>query len=161
MYTNERLKEKAAAESGIDIDWYFMDKFGKVAIVASAGGLLHDPVANDMDKLERMIAYFRSLPIISNEVLIEKNVLDEVAKYTQKQRDAYLKDLYSMVSRGFYYFDKVELGNYDDFKYRLKAKPSTPLIINKNETSIQEILPDIIIKNDIEDLKFFYVNEIA
>jgi hypothetical protein len=161
MYTNEGLNEKASAESWIDIDWYFMDKFGKVAIVASAGGLLPDPIANDMNKLKSMTTYFLSLPVISNDVYIEKYALDKIAKYTRQQKDAYLEDVYFMVSRGFYYFDKVELNNYVDFKYQLKATPSTPLIINKDDSGIQEMLPDIIIDNDLEHIKLFSVDEIA
>lgn len=161
MYTEERLIEKASVESGLDTDWYFMDKFGKIAVVASAGGLLPDPVAADMNRLERMIAYFRSLPVLSSEVTIEKHILDKVEKYTKEQREAYLKDLYFMVSRGFYYFDKTELNNYFDFRYELKAKPSVPFIINNNNSSMQEMLPNIVVGKDIEDIKFFSANELA
>ncbi|WP_217607279.1 hypothetical protein [Chitinophaga sp. GbtcB8] len=161
MYTEKRLIEKAAVESGIDTDWYFIDMFGKMAVVASAGGLLPDPVVADMNRLEKMIAYFRALPVLSNNIIIEKHILDKVEKYTKEQRETYLKDLYFMVSRGFYYFDKTELNNYFDFKYELKAKPSIPLIINNNDSSVQEILPNIVVGKDIEDIKFFFVNDFA
>ena len=61
MYTNQRLSEKSRTESGIDIDWYFLDPTGQVAIVASAGGLIPDPIAADMDKLRKMISYFETV----------------------------------------------------------------------------------------------------
>lgn len=161
MYSEKRLIEKATVESGIDTDWYFMDKFGKIAIVASAGGLLPDPIAADMDRLERMIAYFRSLPVLSNEITIEEHILERVENYAKEQRDAYLKDLYFMASRGFYYFDKIELNNYFDFRYELKAKPSVPFIINSNDSSIYEILPNIVVGRDIEEIKSFSANELV
>jgi len=159
MYTENRLNEKVGVESGIDIDWYFIDKFGRIAIVASAGGLLPDPVATDMDRLRRMITYFRSLPVLSNEIIIEKYVLDEVDKYTPQQKEDYLEDLYYMVSKGFYYFDKIEVNRYFDFRYALKAKPSVPLIINKQDSNMQDFVPNIVIDDDLDNIKFFLVNE--
>lgn len=160
-YTEQRLNEKAAEESAIDTDWYFLDRTGKIAVVASAGGLLPDPIASDMDRLKSMITHFRSLPVLSNEVIIEKYVLDKVDKYAKDQKDAYLRDLYFMGSRGFYYFDKVELNNYFDFRYQLKAKPTKPFIINSLDRDIQDILPHIIVDNDLDNIKAFLVNEMT
>jgi len=161
MYTNQRLSEKSCTESGIDIDWYFLDPTGQIAIVASAGGLIPDPIASDMDRLRKMIAYFRSLPVLSNNIIIENHVLDEIKHYTQQQKDRYLEDLYFMSSRGFYYFDKVEINNYFDFSYHLKAKPSIPFIIDKSDNRIQEFLPPITLHQSLYDIKLLSVNELT
>jgi hypothetical protein len=161
MYTNQRLSEKASTESGIDIDWYFLDPTGKIAIVASARGLIPDPIASDMDRLRKMISYFRSLPILSNNIIIENHVLDKIKHYTQQQKDRYLEDLYFMSSRGFYYFDKVEIIKYFDFSYHLKAKPTIPLIIDKSDNRIQEFLPPITLHQSLDDIKLLSVNELA
>lgn len=94
MYSEERIKEKAINESGIDTDWFLMDSNGKIAVVASAGGLLPDSVSSDMERLKRMIEYFRSLPILSDDIIIDERVLKLIDSYNGKQKDAYLKDLY-------------------------------------------------------------------
>lgn len=161
MYSEERIKEKAINESGIDTDWYLMDNNGKIAIVASGGGLLPDSVSSNMERLKRMIKYFRSLPILSDDIIIDERVLKLIANYNKKQKDAYLRDLYFMTSRGFYYFDKMILNNYSDFRYYLKAKPIKPLIIDKNINSNRDVLPLTFINGDMEDIKHFMVNEIS
>jgi len=161
MYTNQRLSEKSRTESGIDIDWYFLDPIGQIAIVASAGGLIPDPIAADMDKLRKMISYFRSLPILSNNIIIENHILDEIKHYSQQQKDHYLEDLHFMCSRGFYYFDKIEINQYFDFSYHLKAKPSIPLIIDKSDNRIHEFLPPITLHQNLDTIKLFLVNELT
>lgn len=35
MYSEERTKEKAINESGIDTDWFLADSNGKIAVVCS------------------------------------------------------------------------------------------------------------------------------
>lgn len=160
MYSEERIKEKAMNESGIDTDWYFFDRKGQIAIVASAGGLLPESVSSNMNRLKRMIEYFRSLPVLSNDIVIEEDVLKLVHNYSSGQKEAYLRDLYFMASRGFYYFDKVILNDYFDFRYYLKAKPIKPLIINKSEDAVRDILPCTFIDKDLESMKSFMVNDI-
>ncbi|MET3878745.1 hypothetical protein [Chitinophaga sp. OAE865] len=159
MYSEERIKEKAINESGIDTDWFLMDSNGKIAVVASAGGLLPDSVSSDMERLKRMIEYFRSLPILSDDIIIDERVLKLIDSYNGKQKDAYLKDLYFMASRGLYYFDKMILNDYSDFRYYLKAKPIKPLVIGKNINS-KDVLPLTTIDRDMENINQFMVNEI-
>jgi hypothetical protein len=105
-----------------------------------------------------MITYFRSLPILSNDIEIEESVLQNIKNYTEEQKQAYLKDLYFMASRGFYYFDKLVLNNYSDFRYYLKAKPKNPLDVNLLSEKL--ILPNTFVNEDLEDLKYFEVNQI-
>lgn len=161
MYSEERINKKAMNESGIDTDWFLMDSNGKIAVVASGGGLLPDSVSSDMVRLKRMIEYFRSLPILSDSIIIEEPVLKLISNYNEKQKAAYLRDVNFMTSRGFYYFDKMILNDYSDFRYYLKAKPVKPLIIDKNIKSNKDVLPLTFINGDIEDMKYFMVNEIS
>ncbi|MEZ2440277.1 hypothetical protein AB6805_01045 [Chitinophaga sp. RCC_12] len=139
MYSEERVKEKAVNESGIDTDWYFLDNKGQIAVVASGGGLLPESVSSDMDKLRRRL----------------------IDNYNEKQKAACLRDLYFMASRGFYYFDKMVLGDYFYFGYYLKAKPISPLITDKSANNIQDIRPLTFIDGDLESVKHFMVNEIS
>ncbi|ASZ09872.1 hypothetical protein KTO58_26570 [Chitinophaga pendula] len=159
MNTEEEMKEKSMSESGLDIDWYFTDASGKIAIVASAGGMLPDVVVNNMEKLKGMIKYFRSLPVLSNEILIEERVVQEISGHSEEQKKAYLRDVHYMVSRGFYYFDKEVLNNYYDLRYYLKASPIKPLIINR-DTDGHLFLPEAIINSNLSDLKAFTVDQI-
>lgn len=39
-----------------------------------------DQVSGDMDRLKRMIAYFRSLPELSDDIIIEEDILRFVVK---------------------------------------------------------------------------------
>lgn len=160
MYSEERIKEKAMNESGIDTDWYFLDNSGQIAVVASGGGLLPESVSSDMGKLAKMVEYFRSLPVLSNDIIVEEYVLKLIDNYNEKQKTAYLRDLYFMASRGFYYFDKIVLSDYFDFGYYLKAKPIKPLIIDKSADRIKDFLPLTFIDGDMESIKHFMVNEI-
>jgi len=157
LYSEKRINEKALIESGIDTDWYFMDNSGKIAIVASGGGLLPESVSSDMGRLTRMIKYFRSLPVLSNDIIIENRVLKSIKTYNEKQKDIYLSDLYFMATRGFYYFDKMISNNYSDFRYFLKAKPTIPLIIDKNTS----VLPFTFINGNLENIKYFEANKMS
>lgn len=161
MYSEGRIKDKAINESEIDTDWYFLDRKGQIAIAVSAGGLLPESVSSDMDRLKRMIKYFRFLPVLSNDIVIEEDVLKLVHNYSAGQKEAYLRDLYFMASRGFHYFEKVILNDYFDFRYYLKAKPIKPLIINKSEDAARDILPYTFIDKDLENMKSFMVNDIS
>jgi hypothetical protein len=160
MYSAERINEKEVHESGIDIDWYFFDKTGKIAVVASGGGMLPDSASMDMDRLRKMTNYFRSLPVLSEDIIIEESVIEKIENYKEDQKIAYLKDLHFMVSRGFYYFDKMALNDYSDFKYHLKAKPTTALLIDRFDKGVKSILPDTLIEQDLEEMMCFFVNEL-
>jgi hypothetical protein len=63
-----------------------------------------------------------------------------------------------MASRGFYYFDKLVLNSYADFRYYLKAKHKKPLDVNLLNEKL--ILPKTFVNEDLEDLKYFEVNQI-
>ncbi|NLR62516.1 hypothetical protein HGH93_30775 [Chitinophaga polysaccharea] len=160
MYSAERINEKAAIESGIDTDWYLLDDNFQIAIVASAGGLLPESVSSDLPRLERTIKYFRALPVLSNEITLTDDVCKLIAGYNQQQKDTYLKDVHYMTSRGFYYFDKVVVNAYDDFRYFLKAKPAKPLIIDREDNAIKELLSFPRLKGEFENLIQFMVNGI-
>lgn len=147
-------------EPGIDTDWYFTDSNNQIAIVASGGGLLPESTSSDKERLTRMIKYFRSLPVSSNDIIIEDQVLQLIDNYNEKQETAYLKDAYFMASRGFYYFDKMILNDYSDFRYYLKAKPTNPLIIDTTINSMKDIIPFPSINKRLETIKHFMVNEI-
>ena len=119
MFSNEKM----AKEVGFDFDWYFLDSKGKIGIVASAGGFLPNSISQDYDRLNLVTSYFRSLPKISDEIFIEDFVYTEIKKYNHSRKEAALKDLKFMTSKGLYYFDKEVLNNYEDYNYLLKAKP--------------------------------------
>lgn len=150
-----RAEQKSINESGIDTDWYFTDSKGHIAVVASAGGLLPAPVSGDMEKLAGMIAYFRSLPELSDDIIIEEDILRIIDNYSEDKRKAYLKNVRFMVAKGFYYFDKTIMNNYWDYRYYLKASPKRPLII---DSDIGNRFPLIVIEEDLHNLKQFFVN---
>ena len=54
--------------------------------------------------------------------------IDEIIARSQNQfienfREAYLKSFISMARKGIYSFDKTKLGDFDDWRYHLVARP--------------------------------------
>ncbi|WP_160711443.1 hypothetical protein [Chitinophaga solisilvae] len=160
MYSEKRINEKMALEYVIDTDWFFLDNYGHIAVVASAGGLLPESVSADMEKLKKMISFFRSLPVLSNDIILEEDVLQKIGNFSDKGKENYLKDLYFMASRGFYYFDKVILNEYTDFRYFLKAKPVKTLDVNVIKDKITDFFSITLINDNLERMKHFNVNEV-
>ena len=156
MYSKEEIEKKVGNESWLDTDWYFVDKNGKVAVVASAGGLLPDLVANDIEGLKKIITHFRSLPVISNEIEIVEKVLSYARGLQADGKKAYLQDLHFMSGKGLYYFDKVEVNNFYDFRYYLKSRPVKPLVLNNPD----ELNPIVKLEIDLDELKEFFVDQL-
>ena len=156
IYSQKMLNEKIIEETHIDVDWYCIDKNGFVGIVASAGGMLPTSVVQQLNNPINVIEYFRNLPTISNEVIIENAVTEKLNTMDFKQQEAYLKDVKLMTSKGLYYFDKKELNNYFSFEYFLKARPVKPLKIENLDLIYRNAVIHTVIEIDFNiDTLFF------
>jgi len=120
-----------------------------------------DSVVLHPEDQKRIRAYFRSLPDLSHEIKIEDSVLAKTSDMDNFHKQAYLKDLYEMTRKGLYYYDKLKLGDYFDYKYYLKASPLMPLLNVNIDPSIFKGIASTKIEGEIKDLKLFNVSEIS
>ena len=76
IYSEEVLSRKIEHESGIDVDWFACDSLGRIAMVASAGGMLPNTIVKQRES-DFVYKYFRSLPKVS-EVIHFTNDLERI-----------------------------------------------------------------------------------
>ncbi len=158
IYKDKELNEKIKDEAHLDTDWYCIDKNGCLGIIASAGGLLPSSVIRQLNSPNNIIDYFRNLPPISSEIILENTIIEKLKTMNFKQEEAYLKDVKLMTSKGLYYFDKQVLNNYFDFEYIKKAKPKKILTLNNIAPIFKDIVMQTIIEIDFDVDTFFFVN---
>lgn len=133
----------------LDMDWFFTDG-EHIGFVASAGGKLPDSVSI-LDKENRLSAYFRSLPEIS-EAIIDSTL--------GKEEFIYLMDFLNMSKKGLYSFDKTILNDSSDTNYRLVASPGNPLKLNQLPPDILEIIVETRYCNKFVNIQKINVLEI-
>ena len=161
IYSKKTLDEKIKDEVHVDTDWYCIDKNGCIGIVASAGGMLPSSVVQQLNNPNNVIDYFRKLPTIADEIILENPVLDKLKTMDFNQQETYLKDLKFMTSKGLYYFDKRELNNYFDFEYFLKAKPANTLKVENLDVVYKAIILQTVIQIEFNIDKTFLVNQVS
>jgi hypothetical protein len=127
-----------------DIDWFFTNNYN-VVFVASGGGKLPQSVVQSIADSEILLAFFKSLPIIS-EVIINPN-LDKIISNVDEY---YLADFTYFSKRGLFSFDKTHLNDFLDPSYHLVAKPILPLQFKQLPAEVRDILGETFYKGSIE-----------
>lgn len=120
----------------LDINWYFADRFNRLCVVASGGGILprflfeqenqNDEFHNIVNELPERFENQRNLNILEFIVDLETDNLNQ-----------YFRDFDSLAKKGFYVFDKINLSNTEETNYLLVAYP-----IYNSETDTIPIKPD-------------------
>lgn len=106
-----------------DINWYFTDKYNRLCVVASGGGLLPKFLYEEKSKNDEF-----------HEVALElenrfdggrnKNVITSIVDLDQHENlEQYFSDFDSLAKKGFFVYDKVNLNFHDDPMYVLVAYP--------------------------------------
>lgn len=144
----------------IDIDWFLKDDEGFIAHIASGGGRLPKSVTESESDLEFLIKYFRNLPEINADVVINPNLDRYIRLSSNWERDRYLGDFIRMAKKGVYSFDKTHLGNFNDDQYHLVATPIRKINFNGLPPDVKVKLEKTAIHYKILNLETFCVSDI-
>lgn len=106
-----------------DLDIFFKDKF-KLIHIASAGGNIPNQLA-DNDYLNEDFASTITILEESYEFEVNPN-LTELLNLNDTGLDLYLIDFVFMAKRGFYSYDKTNLGDFSNPMFHLAARPIMP-----------------------------------
>ncbi len=106
----------------LDINWYFADRFNRLIVAASGGGVLPTRIVENDENNELFHKLVLELPI-RFKVARNENVTNQIEGLTSENLDFYFRDFEALASRGFYVFDKLRLTNPEDGNYLLVAYP--------------------------------------
>lgn len=101
-----------------DLDIFFKDN-KKCIFLTSAGGRIPNILADNDISNEDF-----SSTVLSLEELYEVEINNNLVELLNLENEtAYLEDFLLMAKRGFYCYDKTNLGNFSDTMFHLVAKP--------------------------------------
>jgi hypothetical protein len=139
-------------QEAFDVDWFATDKYGNVAHFTSAGGKLPDSVCASKEDNERLLSFFKSLPAINNEIVLNGEIGRSEELMMQKDVERRFGDFIFMSQRGLYSFDKKVLGRFGDTDFLVVSKPLLPLNVNSLPDDIRSLVLRTKIENDLSDV---------
>lgn len=112
----------AIQQATLDLNWYFVDRFNRICVAASAGGVLPQLIADNYEKNDQFHEAVMALPpeymVVTNE-----RILNLIKGIEKDMLDDYFKDFKDLASRGLFVFDRVNLEDSKDGIYLLVAHP--------------------------------------
>jgi hypothetical protein len=108
-----------------DLDLFLRDK-QKMIHIASGGGKIPERLANLDSEIEEFSSIFNDLEEFS-EIEINPNLIEILNFDSEREIENYLADFLAKARKGFYTYDKTNIGNFDDMTFHLVAKPSNSL----------------------------------
>jgi hypothetical protein len=147
-------------QSYLDLDWFLIDINKKVAHCASGGGKLPKSVAISKEEQEEMASFIRTLPEVSENIIINPNLNSYLTFNTAQDKERYLQDFIFMAKRGLYSYDKTIINNPQDFKYHLVAKPTMLLVSSNFPPNIIRILGKTLFEGDLNEAEIIISTEI-
>ncbi len=107
-----------------DIDWFFTDQSGRIFHIASGGGILPKRIQEDDNN--RLISGVLRLISAEFKTEINQNVINIIGYQDQspERRDLYFESFINFAKLGLFSFDNSILGNFENQKYHLVAKPT-------------------------------------
>jgi len=107
-----------------DIDWFCVINDIYYIHIASAGGILPEPI-NDRDKLRRIQKQVFDLPHIftDDEILINETFIHERFHNSIEEGRNYLHSFINMSKKGFISMDRTNLFDLDDQTYHIVCMP--------------------------------------
>lgn len=115
--------DSAFLQLSLDINWYFADRYNRICVAASAGGVLPDRIIEKGDSNEEFHRIVMELPERFKSVRNE-NFLEVIQGIRNQDFEAYFQDFEALASRGLYVFDRINLGVPEDGRYVLVAFPT-------------------------------------
>jgi hypothetical protein len=139
-------------QEAYDVDWFGTDKSGNVVHFTSAGGKLPDSVAASKEDNERLLAFFKSLPVTNKEIILNDEMIKGKGLMTMEEVERHFRDFIFMSHRGLYSFDKKILGRFGDTGFILVSKPLLSLKVSSLPGDIQSLVLRTKIENDLSDI---------
>lgn len=106
-----------------DINWYFIDTFNRICVVASGGGILPQYIINHIDKndaIHKMVLELNeNYDIGRNELINIKSIQLEVKNVL----DNYFSEFEKLARKGLYVYDRFNINDPEDQYYWLVAYP--------------------------------------
>lgn len=106
----------------LDINWYFVDRYNRLCVVASGGGVLPKFLFDQENQNDEFHNIVNELPE-KFEIGRNENVMEIITDLKDDSLDRYFSDFDSLAKKGFFVFDKVNLSNSEDTVYLLVAYP--------------------------------------
>jgi hypothetical protein len=120
----------------LDINWYFADRYNRLCVVASGGGVLPKFLFEQENQNDKFHNIVNKLPE-RFENRRNENILEFIIDLEIDDLNQYFKDFDSLAKKGFYVYDKINLSNSEETNYLLVAYP-----IYNSETDSFPIKPD-------------------
>lgn len=125
-----------------DLDLFCKDKLKHIHI-ATGGGKIPDLLADSDFQNEEFKTYVNDLEE-NFEIEINPNLID-LLDLDGPGLESYLTDFRVYASKGFYSYDKTNIGEFEDSTFHLVAKP-------RKNSSKERINPDILsLRNNLPD----------
>ncbi|MDI9341696.1 MAG: hypothetical protein QM534_14085 [Sediminibacterium sp.] len=137
--------------SALDFDCFFIDKKFTVSHLASAGVRPFDSIIRNWESYDTIISYFKDLPIISHEVMVNCDLNKYVQLMEEQSLANYLGSFKYFAERGLYSFDKTILNDVMDTQFHLVAYPSVSIDFTAFPDIIKSVLLDSTFDGDVKE----------
>lgn len=114
--------EFSEEEFFLDINWYFADRYNRLCVVASGGGVLPKFLFDQENQNDEFHKVVSELPE-RFEIGRNENILELIRDLESDDLNQYFRDFDSLAKKGFYVYDKVNLSNSQETEYLLVAFP--------------------------------------
>lgn len=129
-------------QSTLDLDLFFKDK-NKYIHIASGGGRIPDILANSDNTIEEFKTILNDFKE-TFEIDVNPSLM-EFLDIEENKLELYLESFIKYAKKGFFTYDKTNLGEFNDMTFHLVAKPiKGKLELNKKYDFVnsENILPE-------------------
>lgn len=115
---NNSINDLIDHSSFFDINWYFTDRFNRVCVVASGGGILPRYILNHTDNNDTI---HKMVLELNENYRIRRNEFIYLGE--NNDYEMYFSDFEKLARRGLYVYDRVNIDDPEDQYYWLVAYP--------------------------------------
>ena len=94
----------------LDINWYFADRYNRLCVVASGGGMLPKFLFEQQNQNDEFHNIVNELPQ-RFENRRNESILEFIVDLESDNLNQYFLDFDSLAKKGFYVYDKINLSN--------------------------------------------------
>lgn len=106
----------------LDLDWYFRDRFNRICVAASGGGLLPESIAEQSERNDSFHDLILKQPL-EFKIARNPNINDYIQGVDNQNIDTYFSSFEELARRGVFAFDKLKLNEPTNGVYILAVYP--------------------------------------